>query len=139
VARRTSDGNLYLYPGTGTGSLRAPVLIGRGWNVMNALVGAGDFTGDGRADLLARERSTAYLWLYPGNGTGGFTSRVRIGVGWNGMTAIAGAGDLNGDRAADVLARDGLGRLWLYPGTGSGGMSARTPLGTGWNVATVIM
>jgi len=139
VARRASDGNLYLYAGTGAGGWRAAVLVGRGWNTMNALAGPGDWNGDGRSDLLARERSTGYLWLYPGDGAGGFLPRVRIGTGWNGMTAIVGVGDLNGDRTADVVARDGYGRLWLYPGTGSGGMAARVYLSNGWNIATFIL
>ena len=135
VARRTSDGTLYRYSGTGTGGWRAAVLVGRGWNVMSALVGAGDVNGDGRADLLARERATGYLWLYPGTGTGGFAARVRIGTGWNGLTAIVGPGDLNGDRVVDVLARDATGNLWLYPRTAAGGFSARVLVSTGWNIA----
>jgi hypothetical protein len=139
LARRTSDGNLYLYAGTGTGGWRTPVVVGRGWNVMSAIVGPGDLTGDGRADLLARESSTGYLWLYPGNGSGGFAPRVRVGSGWNVMTAIVGAGDLNGDRAADLLARDGSGQLWLYPGNGSGGWGPRSLVSTGWNIATAIL
>lgn len=139
LARRTSDGNLYLYAGTGTGGWRTPVVVGRGWNVMSAIVGPGDLTGDGRADLLARESSTGYLWLYPGNGSGGFAPRVRVGSGWNVMTAIVGAGDLTGDRAADLLGRDGSGRLWLYPGNGSGGWGTRSLVSTGWNIATAIL
>ncbi|HSU73451.1 MAG TPA: VCBS repeat-containing protein, partial [Terrabacter sp.] len=140
VARRTSDGSLYLYAGTGTGGWRAGVVIGRGWNVMNVLVGVGDWNGDGRADLLARERATGYLWVYPGNGAGGFGLRTRLGTGtYNGLTAIAGAGDLNGDRTADLVGRDGAGNLWLYPGNGSGAVGARSLLGTGWNIATAIL
>ena len=42
-----------------------------------------DFTGDGKADLLA-ETSTGDLYLYHGNGLGGFTGgSTRIGSGWN--------------------------------------------------------
>jgi len=139
LARRASDGNLYLYAGTGSGGWRTAVLIGRGWNVMNALVGTGDFNGDGRADLLARERATGYLWLYPGNGSGGFAPPVQVGTVYNGLTVIAAVGDLNGDRTADLVGRDSAGNLWLYPGTGSGGLGARSLLGTGWNIATAIL
>jgi hypothetical protein len=73
-----------------------------------------DFNGDGRADLLARD-SSGVLWLYPGNGTGALLPRVKIGSGWNTMTALTGPGDLNGDGRADLLARDSSGVLWFYP------------------------
>ena len=76
-----STGELFLYPGNGTRRWSARARSGTGWNVFSALVGAGDVNGDGRADLLARERATGYLWLYPGNGTGGSLPRVRIGTG----------------------------------------------------------
>ncbi|MFP5316414.1 MAG: hypothetical protein ACLGHS_13695, partial [Actinomycetes bacterium] len=58
---------------------------------------------------------------------------VRAGHGWNSMTAIMGAGDLNGDRIADIAARDGSGALWVYPGNGRSGWLPRAPLGSGWN------
>jgi len=51
--------------------------------------GSGDFTGDRAADVLARERATGDLWLYPGNGAGGWLSRTRVGTGWQIMDALA--------------------------------------------------
>ncbi|ASN19338.1 FG-GAP-like repeat-containing protein [Arthrobacter sp. YN] len=47
--------------------------------------------------------------------------------------------DFNGDRAADVLARDGSGVLWLYPGDGAAGWLDRRQVGQGWNVMTAIV
>ena len=46
-----------------------------------------DYNSDGRVDLLARD-SSGSLWLYPGNGAGGCLPRVRVGGGWNVMTAL---------------------------------------------------
>jgi hypothetical protein len=137
LARATSTGDLYLYPGNGTGGWLARVRVGVGWNGMNVLTGPGDVNGDGTADLLARDRATGDLWLYPGNGTGGFLSRVRIGTGWSGMTAVMSAGDLDGNRVPDVVARDSSGNLWLYPRT-LGGWQSRRLLGTGWNIVNAI-
>ena len=137
LARRASSGELFLYPGNGRGGWGTSVRLGAGWNSMNAFAGPGDLNGDGRADLLARERATGYLWLYPGNGTGGLLPRVRIGTGWGSMTALMSAGDLDGNRVPDVVARDASGSLWLYPRTTTG-WGTRQLLGTGWNIVNAI-
>ncbi|MFP3802121.1 hypothetical protein SB764_38495, partial [Paraburkholderia sp. SIMBA_027] len=44
-----------------------------------------DFTSDGRTDVVARDGSGA-LWLYPGNGSGGWLDPERAGQGWGAMT-----------------------------------------------------
>jgi serine protease len=105
---------------------------------ITTVVAAGDLNGDRKSDVLARDNSGA-LWLYPGNGSGGWLARVKSGTGWNGMTAIIAPGDFNGDGRADVLARDGSGALWLFPGNGRGGFLARVKVGSGWNGFTSII
>jgi len=92
-----------------------------------------DFTGDGASDVLARD-GAGRLWLYPGNGRGGWLPRRQVGAGWQIFNAIVGAGDRTGDGASDVLARDGAGRLWLYPGNGRGGWLPRRQVGAGWQI-----
>jgi hypothetical protein len=52
---------------------------------MTAIVTPGDFNGDARPDVLARD-SSGNLWLYPGNGAGGWLTRSRVGQGWSGYT-----------------------------------------------------
>ncbi|MFE4079819.1 FG-GAP-like repeat-containing protein [Paenarthrobacter sp. YIM B13468] len=47
--------------------------------------------------------------------------------------------DFNGDRNADVLARDGSGALWLYPGDGAAGWLDRRQVGQGWNIMTALL
>ncbi len=133
LARQASTGDLWLYPGDGLGGWLTPVRVGTGWNGMTAILGPGDLNGDRTADVLARQASTGDLWLYPGDGLGGWLTPVRIGTGWNGMTAILGPGDLNGDRTADVVARDSAGYLWLYPRSASGTWLPRVRIGIGWN------
>jgi hypothetical protein len=68
------------------------VQVGTGWNGISAIFSPGDFNGDARVDVLARARATGELWLYPGNGRGGWLPRVRVGTGWNGMSALLGPG-----------------------------------------------
>jgi len=94
----------------------------------------GDFTGDGKADTLAITRS-GLLFLYRGNGRGGFTgSRTRIGTGWGAFVKVFSGGDFTGDRKSDVLAIKGNGSIYLYRGNGRGGFTGRpTRIGTGWS------
>ncbi|MGW1769521.1 FG-GAP-like repeat-containing protein [Streptomyces sp. NPDC002073] len=126
VARETATGKLWLYPGTATGGLGARRLIGgSGWGAMNALVGAGDLTRDGRPDLLARETATGRLWLYPGTAAGGLAPRRLIGSGgWNSMTSIVANGDITGDGRLDIATVTSSGKLMRYPGRGDGTLAA---------------
>ena len=135
-----ADGDvLRIYPGNGAGGIGAGVQAATGWSGMNATITPGDFNGDSRPDVLARASSDGALWLYPGNGSGGFGARTQVGWGWNVMTAVLSPGDFDGDGNSDVLARDSGGTLWLYPGTGAGGWKSRSQVGWGWNVMNAIL
>ncbi|PSL03119.1 VCBS repeat protein [Haloactinopolyspora alba] len=136
VARRKSDGSLWLYPSADNGNLGSKRQIGWGWQGINAIVGAGDFDGNGRPDLLARRRSDGSLWLYPRRANGiTFAQPRRVGTGWAGMSAIMVVGDWNGDRIPDVVARRRSdGSLWLYRGRGDGAFRPARLIGsTGWD------
>jgi len=79
---------------------------------------AGDFDGDGKADLLWVNRATGLVVLWTMNGaTVRASSVVRAlpDAAWE----VAGTGDYNGDGKADVLLRQkttGLLRVWLMNG-----------------------
>ncbi|WP_318210889.1 MULTISPECIES: VCBS repeat-containing protein [unclassified Streptomyces] len=115
--------------------------IGSGWGVYNALVGPGDLSGDGKADLLARDRS-GVLYLYKGNGKGtAFATRIKVGGGWGSFNKIVGAGDFTGDGRTDIAARTSGGDLYVYPGTGVAAtpFGARKWVGSGWNTYTKVV
>jgi SpoIID/LytB domain protein len=83
VARRTSTTGLVFYLGNGRGGfLPGATNYGNGWDVMSQIASAGDQTGDGRPDLLAIDKNTGILWLYPGNGLA-LGSRISKGAGWS--------------------------------------------------------
>lgn len=133
VLARNAAGALLEYRGNGASGWLNPaaVQIGSGWNGMTAMVAPGDFDGDGHPDVLARD-SSGTLWLYPGNGSGGWGARRAVGSGWNALVRIVSVGDFNGDGTADILATDTSGRLLLYPGNGHGGWLPTSVIGSGW-------
>ena len=132
-------GNLLLYRGNGAGGWAgAATIIGTGWEGMTALVAAGDFDGDRRPDLFARD-SAGNLWLYPTKGTGGtggWLTPKQIGSGWQDMTALIGPGDFDGAGGMDLIARTASGELMLYRGNGRGGWSGSSVIGWGWGSFT---
>jgi hypothetical protein len=88
LAREKATGYLWLYPGTSSATLGARTRIGTGWGVFSALAAPGDMNGDTRPDVVARERSTGYLWLYSRDDADRWRPRVRIGTGWQGFDVI---------------------------------------------------
>lgn len=141
VALQKSNGVLYLYPGNGSGGLRARTALKSGWSGMDRVVGVGDVTLNGIPDLVVRQASTGTLYLYPGYANGALGTRVTIGTGWNSMWLFAGVGDLTGDGVPDLVTRaksTSGGGLWLYPGLTTGKLGPRRSIGTGWQVMNQI-
>jgi hypothetical protein len=130
---RDSKYQLWLYPGKGNGTFGARSLVTSGWGGFSAIIGFGDFNFDGKADILGRERSTGYMYLYPGNGTGGITGRTRLGAGWNSLNAFA-APEFTGVNPG-LFGRwaDGSMRYYQVSGDGRFDSSAVFPAGGGWN------
>ncbi|MER5379512.1 trypsin-like serine protease [Streptomyces sp. NPDC002688] len=83
---RNSSGVLYLYRGTQVEKtpFAARIQARTGWN-FTSYVANGDMTGDGIADVLARD-SGGTLWLYPGTNKASsslFGTRKSLGTGFN--------------------------------------------------------
>lgn len=139
IIRRDDHGGLWradttIYAG-GTLDQESHQFIGRGWEIYDQIETAGNLGGTAVGDLLARDRS-GVLWLYQGNGRGGFATRIKVGTGWQIYDKIAAGSDLTNDGRADAIATDKSGGLWLYPGTGnaSAPFTARKKIGTGWSI-----
>ncbi|HQR26541.1 MAG TPA: FG-GAP-like repeat-containing protein [Nocardioides sp.] len=72
---------LLLYPGNGPGGLVDRVSrLSVGLARYDWVVGLGDASGDGHADVVVRERATGLLWLLRGSPTG-FAPRWLLGEG----------------------------------------------------------
>jgi hypothetical protein len=140
---RDRAGVLWLYKGTGdaTAPLANRIRICGGWQGYTMINGPGDITGDGKADLIARD-AAGMLWLYKGTGNAiaPFANRTGIGGGWQAYNAIAQPGDITDDYRADLLARDAAGVLWLYKGTGKAAApyATRVRVSGGWNTYNAI-
>ncbi|MFC8292683.1 FG-GAP repeat domain-containing protein [Streptomyces sp. NPDC057242] len=133
---RDKSGVLYLYRGNGWGTgFASRINLGGGWNAYNKIVGAGDYTGDGRADVVART-SGGDLYLYAGTGsaTAPFKGRVKIGSGWHIYSGIVAPGDLNADGKGDLLGVAANGELFSYLNTAPNKFSQRARIGTGFGI-----
>lgn len=132
IARKSSNGDIYLFAATSGGKLAAGKRIRASWDEYKRLIGAGDLNGDGFGDLLAQDKSNE-LWRYEGDGKGAFKARVLVAKDW-GTTynAVVGVGDITGDGKADLVARDTDGVLYRQTGYGKGTFAARVKIATGW-------
>jgi hypothetical protein len=135
---RDSSGRLWLYPGNGSGGLLPRKQIGSGWNIFNAIIGPGDWNYDGKPDLLARDRASGALYLYPGTGVGGFTARTTLGSGWNARTGFAAVEMWGGINA--LFAKTTTGQLLDYDSVGDGVMNGNHVYvagNSGWTPYTI--
>ncbi|GGS86214.1 FG-GAP-like repeat-containing protein [Streptomyces chromofuscus] len=79
---------LWRYDGNGSGSFKSRVKLASGWgSSYNVVVGVGDITGDGKADIVSRDTS-GNLWRNNGNGSGSFGPRTKIGSGWQAYKGV---------------------------------------------------
>ncbi|ORT54720.1 hypothetical protein BKD26_34230 [Streptomyces sp. CB03238] len=136
VLVRMTNGALRAYR-PGCGKALTPTTpytsLGTTWAQFNVLTSPGDMTGDGRADLVARQATTGDLYLYADDGAGKLKSRGRIATNWKAYRAVFGAGDLNGDGIGDLLAVDGANSMWRFNGTATGTLKPRTLVfGNNW-------
>jgi chitodextrinase len=102
------------------------------------IVGVGDFDGDGKADILLRNRATGDNLLWVMNGTT-ITSTVSVSPMPDLTWTVAGTGDFDGDGKADILWRNtttGQDAIWfMNAATIVSGPLITTTLDLGWSIA----
>ncbi|RZB18628.1 VCBS repeat-containing protein [Streptomyces sp. F001] len=133
IARNSSTGTVYLYKGTSDGKLSSRVKLYDNWKGYKKIVGTGDFTGDGKADLLAQDTSNN-LYRYNGKGDGTFAARVKVLSDWGGSyNVVVGVGDITDDGRPDLVSRDTSGNVWRNSGDGKGSFGPRARIASGWS------
>lgn len=128
VANNFGNGTISILIGNGDGTFGSPSAFSVGSGVAPTEVRAGDFNGDGRADLVAINRtgqSAARVSILLGNGNGTFAAPVIIDLGMVGDGSDVSIGDVNGDGKLDIVATT-RGALAVLPGNGDG--TFQTPL-----------
>ena len=136
--RSTSKADLLLVVGSnlrrhsinGT-SLSAGEVIDSGYGSFNNVVNAGDWNGDGYADVVARN-SRNRLMLYRGTTTGSFDSGTDLGVVSKHVN-LTGVGDVNGDRFPDLMGIDSSGKATLLHGDGKTGIKSTATVAGSWS------
>ncbi|MDI6518044.1 FG-GAP-like repeat-containing protein [Streptomyces coelicoflavus] len=131
-------GRLRLYDGLGNGGVTGGhrVIGTRGW-LNTSVTHRGDFTGDGREDVVARVGGE--LRVYPNTGNGALTSPTVIRSGLPADARFVGVGDATGDGHPDLVATYDD-KLWLYAGDPAARPGVRAPVeigSRGWNAMTL--
>jgi hypothetical protein len=105
---------LWLNKGDGTAFTESALTtIGTDWQI----VGSADFNGDGKTDLLWRNRTTGAnaIWLMSGSTYNSLQLQSSTDPNWD----VAGVADFDGDGKADILwynANTGGVQVWLMHG-----------------------
>ena len=134
VVAPSTDGTLWLYRGDGAGGFAGTrTQIGSGWTARDQVRLVGGWDGAAGSDVIARDPGTGKLWLYSGDGAGGFRQIRTIGGGWQIFSQIFSPGDWDGDGHHDLLAIvKSDGSLRMYRGDGTGGFLGMRVIGAGW-------
>ena len=137
---RSGTGYLRAYLGIGQSHFggRTSVVLGSGWNQYNAILTSGDLTGDGIADLLARD-ANGKIWRYNGTGKKTLAARVALAGTYKSYTRVIGPGDINADGRADLLVVNSAGDMYSAYGSGKGTFGALNKVGSGWQGYNVVI
>lgn len=110
-----STGVMTRYHGNGAGGFAAGVTVPGRYPGGNAWTGIGDLTGDGKADIVERSGSATFVW--PGNGSGGFSHWVGPYGGASALGNFGGAAVLSGHAYPDLVGVN-HGAVWLAANNG---------------------
>ncbi len=129
VARRASDGRVFIIPTGGMSRVRKPATVSSGWSGYESVLLSDDVTGDGRPDALGVTTSGS-VDVRPGQDDG-FGETTRTATATAGHDLVTAVGDVDGDGRPDLVGRDGD-TLEVLSGRGDGRFRAGAAT-TGWS------
>lgn len=131
------SGALYYFKGSGSGTFGSPVKLATqspSWSSLAQISGYGDFTGDGRGDLIGRDSSNRG-WIYPASGSG-FGKPLGPYADIN--RTLVGAVNLVGNSLPDLVMKSGS-TLYVKPNSGRVSLAAPVDSGITLTSATTLM
>src|SRR5258708_14127484 len=107
--------------------------IGTGWQQYDLIVSPGDWdeAANGAPDVIARKAADGTLWLFSGDGAGGYKSPRQIASGFGEYTQLIAAGKFTGHSRPDLMAVRNDGKLILFPNLGRGILGDPVPIASG--------
>jgi hypothetical protein len=136
VAR--SGSTLYLVPGTGRG-LGSPVPLPGRWGRYTQVAGAGDLDGDGNADLLVKSRKPKFVYIVPGDGSGGLRHRLGPFPQFKRLNFLAAVGQMAGEPSTDLIGRNAVGDVLVFPHNGATNLEGISDTGLTLKAANLIL
>ncbi|MGV9566070.1 LamG-like jellyroll fold domain-containing protein [Streptomyces sp. NPDC003480] len=133
VVIEASTGKLWLYPGTGSGSLGSRVQIGTNWNTMHYLAPVAGISGDAGTDLVATDKSSGVQYLYhsgPSPTSTPFIGNTRTATGMAVYTSAAGEFE-----TLDPIAGTSAG--WALEDKSGTTYTFGQPSGTAWKLTKI--
>ncbi len=128
---RDDEGRLWLHPGTGRRQLQNRVLVPGSFGAYDTIVGFGDYSRNGNADLFLRRSDTKAAYLISGRGNGTFTPPSGPYLQFQDVHSITAGGSVVGNALPDLIGRTGD-RLHIFASTGTYNLGA--PMETNLNL-----